>query len=181
MEFLHPDVNEETLIDIQGGGSDLIFPHHEMCASQARAISGKELASHYVHAGMIGLEGEKMSKSKGNLVFISSLLASGANPFAIRWALMRDHYRSERMWTNERLIQATKEVTRLRQVLNSQTVAPTEALTIDIVRFLSDDLDTSSVVKALNNWVDACLRGEGGGDRQKIISVLENLVGFEIK
>jgi cysteinyl-tRNA synthetase len=85
------------------------------------------------------------------------------------------------MWTNERLIQATKEVTRLRQVLNSQTVAPTEALAIDIVRFLSDDLDTPSVVKALNNWVDACLRGEGGGDRQKIISVLENLVGFEIK
>jgi L-cysteine:1D-myo-inositol 2-amino-2-deoxy-alpha-D-glucopyranoside ligase len=181
MEFLHPDVNEETLIDIQGGGSDLIFPHHEMCASQARAISGKELASHYVHAGMIGLEGEKMSKSKGNLVFVSSLLASGANPFAIRWALMRDHYRSERMWTNERLVQATKEVTRLRQVLNSQTVAPTEALAIDIVRFLSDDLDTPSVVKALNNWMDACLRGESGGDRQKIISVLENFLGFEIK
>ena len=181
MEFLHPDVNEETLIDIQGGGSDLIFPHHEMCASQARAISGKELASHYVHAGMIGLDGEKMSKSKGNLVFVSSLLASGADPFAIRWALMRDHYRSERMWTNERLIQATKEVTRLRQVMNSQTVAPTEALAIDIVRFLSDDLDTPSVLKALNNWVDACLSGESGGDPQKIISVLENLLGFEIK
>jgi L-cysteine:1D-myo-inositol 2-amino-2-deoxy-alpha-D-glucopyranoside ligase len=181
MEFLHPDVNEETLIDIQGGGSDLIFPHHEMCASQARAISGKELASHYVHAGMIGLDGEKMSKSKGNLVFVSTLLASGADPFAIRWALMRDHYRSERMWTNERLIQATKEVTRLRQVLNSQTVSPTEALAIDIVRFLSDDLDTPSVLKALNNWVDACLRGESGGDRQKIISVLENFLGFEIK
>jgi L-cysteine:1D-myo-inositol 2-amino-2-deoxy-alpha-D-glucopyranoside ligase len=181
MEFLHPDVNEETLIDIQGGGSDLIFPHHEMCASQARAISGKELASHYVHAGMIGLDGEKMSKSKGNLVFVSTLLASGADPFAIRWALMRDHYRSERMWTNERLIQATKEVTRLRQVLNSQTVSPTEALAIDIVRFLSDDLDTPSVLKALNNWVDACLRGESGGDRQKVISVLENFLGFEIK
>jgi L-cysteine:1D-myo-inositol 2-amino-2-deoxy-alpha-D-glucopyranoside ligase len=181
MEFLYPDLNGETLIDIQGGGSDLIFPHHEMCASQARAISGKELASHYVHAGMIGLDGEKMSKSKGNLVFVSTLLASGADPFAIRWALMRDHYRSERMWTNERLIQATKEVTRLRQVLNSQTVAPTEALAIDIVRFLSDDLDTPSVLKALNNWVDACLRGESGGDRQKIISVLENFLGFEIK
>jgi L-cysteine:1D-myo-inositol 2-amino-2-deoxy-alpha-D-glucopyranoside ligase len=152
-----------------------------MCASQARAISGKELASHYVHAGMIGLDGEKMSKSKGNLVFVSSLLASGADPFAIRWALMRDHYRSERMWNNERLVQAEKEVAELRQVLNSKTVAPTQALEIDIVKFLSDDLDTPSVVNVINNWVDACLSGESGGDRQKIISVLENLLGFEIK
>jgi L-cysteine:1D-myo-inositol 2-amino-2-deoxy-alpha-D-glucopyranoside ligase len=180
MEFLKPDAHEETLIDIQGGGSDLIFPHHEMCASQARAISGKELASHYVHAGMIGLDGEKMSKSKGNLVFVSSLLASGADPFAIRWALMRDHYRSERMWTNERLIQATKEFTRLRQVMNFQTVAPTQALEIDIVKFLSDDLDTPSVVNVINNWVEASLSGESGGDRQKISSTIQNLLGFAI-
>jgi L-cysteine:1D-myo-inositol 2-amino-2-deoxy-alpha-D-glucopyranoside ligase len=76
LKFLDPDESEQTVIDIQGGGSDLIFPHHEMCAAQARVISGKELASHYVHAGMIGLDGEKMSKSKGNLVFVSSLLAA---------------------------------------------------------------------------------------------------------
>jgi L-cysteine:1D-myo-inositol 2-amino-2-deoxy-alpha-D-glucopyranoside ligase len=180
MEFLKPDAHEETLIDIQGGGSDLIFPHHEMCASQARAISGKELASHYVHAGMIGLDGEKMSKSKGNLVFVSSLLASGADPFAIRWALMRDHYRSERMWNSERLVQAEKEVLRLRQVLNSKTVAPTQALEIDIVKFLSDDLDTPSVVNVINNWVEASLSGESGGDHQKISSTIQNLLGFAI-
>jgi L-cysteine:1D-myo-inositol 2-amino-2-deoxy-alpha-D-glucopyranoside ligase len=178
MEFLRPDAHEETLIDIQGGGSDLIFPHHEMCASQARAISGKELASHYVHAGMIGLDGEKMSKSKGNLVFVSSLLASGADPFAIRWALMRDHYRSERMWNSERLVQAEKEVAELRQVLNSKTVAPTQALEIDIVKFLSDDLDTPSVVNVINNWVEASLSGESGGDHQKISATIQNLLGF---
>jgi len=180
MEFLKPDAHEETLIDIQGGGSDLIFPHHEMCASQARAISGKELASHYVHAGMIGLDGEKMSKSKGNLVFVSSLLASGADPFAIRWALMRDHYRSERMWNSGRLVQAEKEVSRLRQVLNSKTVAPTQALEIDIVKFLSDDLDTPSVVNVINNWVEASLTGESGGDHHKISSTFQNLLGFAI-
>jgi L-cysteine:1D-myo-inositol 2-amino-2-deoxy-alpha-D-glucopyranoside ligase len=180
MEFLNPDVTEETLIDIQGGGSDLIFPHHEMCASQARAISGKELASHFVHAGMIGLDGEKMSKSKGNLVFVSSLLASGADPFAIRWALMRDHYRSERMWNSERLVQATEEVSRLRQVMNSQNVAPTKTLAIEIVRFLSDDLDTPSVVKAVNKWVDASLGGEIGGHAQEFTLLMKNLLGFTV-
>jgi len=180
MEFLKPDSTEETLIDIQGGGSDLIFPHHEMCASQARAISGKELASHYVHAGMIGLDGEKMSKSKGNLVFVSTLLAAGVDPFAIRWALMREHYRTERMWTNERLAQATKEVARLRQVINSQIVAPTDALAVNIVEFLADDLDTTSVVNVVNDWVEESLNGGAGGDTLQITSVLENLLGFKI-
>ncbi len=181
MKYLQPDSTEETLIDIQGGGSDLIFPHHEMCASQARAMSGKELASHYVHAGMIGLDGEKMSKSKGNLVFVSTLLASGVDPFAIRWALMREHYRTERMWTNERLVQATEEVARLRQVMSLKAVAPTDALAVSIVEFLSNDLDTSSVVIAVNNWVDATLNGETGGNIEQISFVMKNLLGFAIK
>jgi L-cysteine:1D-myo-inositol 2-amino-2-deoxy-alpha-D-glucopyranoside ligase len=180
MEFLQPDSAEAELIDIQGGGSDLIFPHHEMCAAQARAISGKELATHYVHAGMIGLDGEKMSKSKGNLVFVSSLLANGIDPFAIRWALMTDHYKSERMWNGEMLNQAAIEVKQLKTVMRSQIVAPTNQLAISIIKFLSDDLDTSSVVKAINKWVNASLNGETGGDYQEISSVLKNLLGLAI-
>ena len=93
---------------------------------------------------------------------------------------MRDHYRSERMWNSERLVQAEKEVARLRQVLNSKTVAPTQALEIDIVKFLSDDLDTPSVVNVINNWVEASLTGESGGDRHKISSTFQNLLGFAI-
>jgi L-cysteine:1D-myo-inositol 2-amino-2-deoxy-alpha-D-glucopyranoside ligase len=151
-----------------------------MCAAQARAISGKELATHYVHAGMIGLDGEKMSKSKGNLVFVSSLLANGIDPFAIRWALMTDHYKSERMWKSEMLEQAAIEVEQLKTVMRSQIVAPTNQLAISIIEFLSDDLDTSSVVKAINNWVNASLNGETGGDHQEISSVFKNLLGFAI-
>jgi L-cysteine:1D-myo-inositol 2-amino-2-deoxy-alpha-D-glucopyranoside ligase len=97
IQYLEPEPRETALIDIQGGGSDLIFPHHEMCASQAQVLSGKPLASTYVHAGMIGLDGEKMSKSKGNLVFVSKLVADGRDPMAIRWALMQSHYRNDRM------------------------------------------------------------------------------------
>ena len=81
--------------DVQGGGSDLIFPHHEHSAAHAEALTGDApFAKHYVHAGMIGLDGEKMSKSRGNLVLVSKLRAAGVDPMAIRLALLDGHYRS---------------------------------------------------------------------------------------
>jgi L-cysteine:1D-myo-inositol 2-amino-2-deoxy-alpha-D-glucopyranoside ligase len=178
LNYLAPDLALETLIDIQGGGSDLIFPHHEMCAAQARVITGKELASHYVHAGMIGLDGEKMSKSKGNLVFVSSLLASGVDPFSIRWALMSDHFRKDRMWSQAKLSAATLEVQRLRDALQGEGLAPTENLISCILDSLADDLDTQRIVLEINLWVDRTLNGETGGDKGQVLLVLENLLGF---
>ena len=178
LNYLAPDLALETLIDIQGGGSDLIFPHHEMCAAQARVITGKELASHYVHAGMIGLDGEKMSKSKGNLVFVSSLLASGVDPFSIRWALMSDHFRKDRMWSQEKLTYATHEVQRLRDALQGEDLAPTENLVSCILDSLANDLDTQRIVLEINQWVDRTLNGETGGDKKQVLLVLENLLGF---
>ena len=178
LNYLAPDLALETFIDIQGGGSDLIFPHHEMCAAQARVITGKELASHYVHAGMIGLDGEKMSKSKGNLVFVSSLLASGVDPFSIRWALMSDHFRKDRMWSQEKLTYATHEVQRLRDALQGEGLAPTENLVSCILDSLADDLDTQRIVLEINQWVDRTLNGETGGDKKQVLLVLENLLGF---
>ena len=178
LNYLAPDLALETLIDIQGGGSDLIFPHHEMCAAQARVITGKELASHYVHAGMIGLDGEKMSKSKGNLVFVSSLLASGVDPFSIRWALMSDHFRKDRMWSQEKLTYATHEVQRLRDALQGENLAPTENLVSCILDSLANDLDTQRIVLEINLWVDRTLNGETGGDKGQVLLVLENLLGF---
>ena len=178
LNYLAPDLALETLIDIQGGGSDLIFPHHEMCAAQARVITGKELASHYVHAGMIGLDGEKMSKSKGNLVFVSSLLASDVDPFSIRWALMSDHFRKDRMWSQEKLTYATHEVQRLRDALQGEYLAPTENLVSCILDSLANDLDTQRIVLEINLWVDRTLNGETGGDKGQVLLVLENLLGF---
>lgn len=178
LNYLAPDLALETLIDIQGGGSDLIFPHHEMCAAQARVITGKELASHYVHAGMIGLDGEKMSKSKGNLVFVSSLLASGVDPFSIRWALMSDHFRKDRMWSQAKLSAATLEVQRLRDALQGEGLAPTENLVSCILDSLADDLDTQRIVLEINLWVDRTLNGGTGGDKKQVLLVLENLLGF---
>jgi L-cysteine:1D-myo-inositol 2-amino-2-deoxy-alpha-D-glucopyranoside ligase len=149
-----------------------------MCAAQARVITGKELASHYVHAGMIGLDGEKMSKSKGNLVFVSSLLASGVDPFSIRWALMSDHFRKDRMWSQAKLSAATLEVQRLRDALQGEGLAPTENLISCILDSLADDLDTQRIILEINLWVDRTLNGETGGDKGQVLLVLENLLGF---
>ncbi|MSY30513.1 MAG: cysteine--1-D-myo-inosityl 2-amino-2-deoxy-alpha-D-glucopyranoside ligase, partial [Actinobacteria bacterium] len=75
LNYIHSSMTDDYSIDIQGGGSDLQFPHHEIGASQARALNGKDFARVYMHAGMIGYDGEKMSKSKGNLVLVSTLVA----------------------------------------------------------------------------------------------------------
>uniref|UniRef100_UPI0005582D97 cysteine--1-D-myo-inosityl 2-amino-2-deoxy-alpha-D-glucopyranoside ligase n=1 Tax=Saccharomonospora iraqiensis TaxID=52698 RepID=UPI0005582D97 len=93
--------------DVQGGGSDLAFPHHEFSAAHAEALLGEHpFARHYVHAGMLGLDGEKMSKSQGNLVFVARLREQGVDPAAIRLALFAGHYRDDRSWTDGLLADA---------------------------------------------------------------------------
>jgi L-cysteine:1D-myo-inositol 2-amino-2-deoxy-alpha-D-glucopyranoside ligase len=180
IKYLEPSRDDQSLIDIQGGGSDLIFPHHEMCAAQAQVIYGKPLAATYVHAGMIGLDGEKMSKSKGNLVFISTLVADGRDPMAIRWALMKDHYRKDRMWTEQLLIEAEAEISALRLALSQAAVAPTTQIIQRIVALLADDLDTQSVVENINEWVAQSQGGSTGGDAQSLIVVLDALLGIKL-
>jgi len=180
IEFLKPDLNEESLIDIQGGGSDLIFPHHEMCRSQAKILTGKELAAKYVHAGMIGLDGEKMSKSLGNLVLVSTLVARGVDPMAIRFALMGDHYRNDRMWSDEILVRAESSIKRLRRALTSENVANTDDATKIIINALADDLNTSEVVKVIEAWVDETLNGATGGDKKAFADNLDALLGLKL-
>jgi L-cysteine:1D-myo-inositol 2-amino-2-deoxy-alpha-D-glucopyranoside ligase len=110
--------------DVQAGGSDLVFPHHEMSASHAR-VALSELADpgepvfarRYVHAGMVRLGGEKMSKSLGNLVFVSRLLADGADPMAVRLAILAHHYREDWDWTDAGLVQAQERLGRWRAAI----------------------------------------------------------------
>ena len=98
-------------IDLQGGGSDLIFPHHECSAAHAEALRGVDrFARHYTHAGMIGLDGEKMSKSRGNLVLVSRLRELGVDPMAMRLALLAGHYRADRPWSDDLLAEGTKRL-----------------------------------------------------------------------
>ena len=180
LKYLDPSDLDSTLIDIQGGGSDLIFPHHEMCAAQAHVLTGKELAASYVHTGMIGLDGEKMSKSKGNLVFVSRLVASGTDPMAIRWALMSDHYRTDRMWSDSLLHQAETQLKLLKTALTSDQCAPTSSVIDEVVKALSDDLDTQRVISILNQWSAATLSGEMGGSAADLRQHLDALLGLKL-
>ena len=179
IKYLKPSDDDVTLIDIQGGGSDLIFPHHEMCAAQAQVLSGKPLSATYVHAGMIGLDGEKMSKSKGNLVFVSKLIEAGHDPLAIRWALMKDHYRTDRMWSDELFKEAEIEIVTLRDCLSRVQIAPTEELITNIIGYLADDLDTESVIAALNTWMDQTKAGDTGGEAMSLAKTLDALLGIQ--
>lgn len=178
LNYLEPSDLDSTLIDIQGGGSDLIFPHHEMCAAQAHVLTGKELADSYVHTGMIGLDGEKMSKSKGNLVFVSRLVASGTDPMAIRWALMSDHYRTDRMWSDSLLLEATAQWESLKKAFSSEECAPTDSVIDDLINALSDDLETPKVLSILNRWSAETLSGKTGGSAVDLREVLDALLGF---
>jgi L-cysteine:1D-myo-inositol 2-amino-2-deoxy-alpha-D-glucopyranoside ligase len=178
LEYLDPSDIDSTLIDIQGGGSDLIFPHHEMCAAQAHLLTGKELASSYVHTGMIGLDGEKMSKSKGNLVFVSRLVAAGTDPMAIRIALMSDHYRHDRMWSQGLLEKAENQLAQIRKAVEASNAAPTDIVIHKIIEALSDDLNTPEVLSILNEWSSSTLNGEMGGNASELRDALDSLLGL---
>jgi L-cysteine:1D-myo-inositol 2-amino-2-deoxy-alpha-D-glucopyranoside ligase len=141
-------------LSLQGGGSDLRFPHHYMTALQGRAATGVEFAALYVHAGMIGYEGQKMSKSLGNLVFVSDLVARGIHPMAIRTALMMGHYRMDREWSAELLREAETLIEGLLRVLAREWVPSSQDLMQKILNALADDLDTGEVLSLLRQYIE---------------------------
>jgi L-cysteine:1D-myo-inositol 2-amino-2-deoxy-alpha-D-glucopyranoside ligase len=180
LKYLEPEVSEDYLIDIQGGGSDLIFPHHEMSASQARVSTGKRFARLYVHTGMIGLEGQKMSKSLGNLQFVSTLVDSGVNPISIRCALMMQSYSKDRMWSNELLKDSDTFLNALTLQLSKTECAPTQQVIQDIIKALSSNLDTEKVFIILNQWVKQSELGATGGNPGELSRALDTLLGIAI-
>lgn len=174
-----PD-SESTSITIQGGGSDLIFPHHYMTAMQAKALTGKEFATHYIHAGMIGLDGEKMSKSRGNLVFVSKLLEQGVRAEVIRLALISHHYQEDRMWSQKDLNDASQFLHRIEEALSKNEVAPTAPAVQEICDALSDNLDTPRALKALSKWCADTLDGIEGGSAGEMSRALDTFLGLTI-
>ncbi|TWJ29805.1 L-cysteine:1D-myo-inositol 2-amino-2-deoxy-alpha-D-glucopyranoside ligase [Micromonospora sagamiensis] len=147
-------------IDVQGGGNDLVFPHHECSAAHAERLTGQApFASHYVHAGMIGLDGEKMSKSRGNLVFVSRLRADRVDPMAVRLALMTGHYRSDRSWTDDLLTAAGERLARWRRAAVAPAGPSGVALLAGVRRRLADDLDTPGALALVDRWAEETLAG----------------------
>ena len=133
-----------TTVDLHGGGTDLIFPHHECESAQSEAATGSVFVRHWMHVGMVGLGGEKMSKSLGNLVFVHDLLEQGHDPFAIRLALLSQSYRLAWDWTGSMLEDAEDRLERWR-------VAGRGGAGLEAVRArLDDDLDTPGAIAAID-------------------------------
>jgi len=170
-------------LDIQGGGSDLIFPHHEFSAAHAECVTGeRRFARHYVHAGMIGWEGHKMSKSRGNLVLVSELRAQGVEPAAIRLALLAGHYRSDRSWSSELLGEAQARLLRWRQAVALPSGPDTVDLIARVRRYLADDLDTPKALAGLDGWADDALQfgGRDSGAPRLVAACVDALLGVEL-
>ena len=149
-------------IDIQGGGSDLAFPHHEMSASEAQVLMDEHpFARHYVHSAMVAWQGHKMSKSRGNLVFVSALRHAGVDPMAIRLALLAHHYRADWTWTEQGLEGATKRLALWRMAAGAPGGSDMSA-TLDRVRAsLASDMRTPEALDAMDEWALANADGTG--------------------
>ncbi|MCW2717697.1 cysteine--1-D-myo-inosityl 2-amino-2-deoxy-alpha-D-glucopyranoside ligase [Pseudonocardia sp.] len=170
-------------IDLNGGGSDLIFPHHEAGAAHAEAFTGVHpFAKHYAHTGMIGLDGEKMSKSRGNLVFVSKLRAEDVDPNAIRVALLSDHYRNDRAWTDALLTEAQARLARWREAVSLTAAPNADDLVARVRTHLADDLDTKGAIAAVDAWAAEALerRGTDPGAPQLVRDALDALLGVAL-
>jgi L-cysteine:1D-myo-inositol 2-amino-2-deoxy-alpha-D-glucopyranoside ligase len=179
------DLLGETF-DVQGGGSDLVFPHHEMCASEAQVLTGAPFAQAYVHAGMVGYDGAKMSKSRGNLVFVSALRNSDVDPMAIRLTLLRHHYRGDWEWTERDLWASVDLLGRWRRAVALGAGAPAAPVVEAVLGALAADLDAPAAVAAVDAWADATLGVDGlaeTGDPDaatSIIQVLDAALGLAL-
>lgn len=168
--------------DVQGGGSDLIFPHHDMCATQAQAATGEPLARAFVHAGMVAYDGEKMSKSLGNLVLVSKLRAAGVDPMAIRLVLLAHHYRSDWEYTEADLDAALARLAQWRSAAGQDHGADASSLVADLRVALRNDLDAPAALARVDAWAAATLVG-GGSDPEatpSVIGAVDALLGVRL-
>jgi len=169
--------------DVQGGGSDLVFPHHEMSASEGQVLTGSwPFARHYVHAGMVGLDGEKMSKSRGNLVFVSALRRDGRDPMALRLALLAHHYRGDWSWTEEDLAAGEARLARWREAVALPSGPSAEAVLDGVRQHLADDLDAPGALAVVDRWVQEA-RTRGGPDTsapQLVTRTVDALLGVRL-
>jgi L-cysteine:1D-myo-inositol 2-amino-2-deoxy-alpha-D-glucopyranoside ligase len=132
-----------TTIDLHGGGSDLVFPHHECESAQSEAATGQPFVRHWMHQAMVRMDGEKMSKSLGNLVFVSELVKEW-EPMVVRVAIVAHHYRDSWEWDATLMPEAAERLERWRRAGEGDAA-------LDEVRAALDaDLDTPGAVVAID-------------------------------
>ncbi|MDP4334834.1 cysteine--1-D-myo-inosityl 2-amino-2-deoxy-alpha-D-glucopyranoside ligase [Curtobacterium sp. A7_M15] len=165
-------------ISVQGGGSDLVFPHHEMSAGHAAALAHQPLAQAYVHTGMIAYQGEKISKSLGNLVTVRGLLDDGADPRAIRLALLSHKYSDDWEWFDTELTSATTRLATWDAWAAGSDAGHADDAAEVIARIrarVADDLDTPGAVAA----VDTAIAG-GTAVTPELVDLIDALLGIRL-
>jgi L-cysteine:1D-myo-inositol 2-amino-2-deoxy-alpha-D-glucopyranoside ligase len=150
-----------TTIDLHGGGRDLVFPHHECEAAQSEAATGETFVRHWMHQGMVRLGGQKMSKSLGNLVFVSDLLKEW-EPIVVRVALLSHHYRDEWDWDDALMLEAAARLDRWR------AAGPGRGGLTEARSALDDDLDTPGALSAIDA---AAAAGQGVSEAAALLGV----------
>ncbi len=140
-------------VDLHGGGRDLVFPHHECETAQSESVTGHQFVRHWLHVGLVGLGGQKMSKSIGNLVFLGDLLKEW-EPAVVRLAILAHRYRFDWEWDDSELVPAAERLEQWR--LASKGTASRSDATLDLVRArLDDDLDVPGALTALDERADS--------------------------
>ena len=163
-------------VDLHGGGTDLIFPHHECEIAQTEAATGEPLARHWVHSAMVAYEGEKMSKSLGNLVFVSDLLQK-TDARAVRLALMRHHYRSGFEWYDTDLDEGAALLHRLLAAGSAPDGADPRPFEARVRQAIDDDLDVPKALDALDDLASAILSGGPHDEAPAVLADLASLLG----
>jgi len=158
---------------VNGGGADLIFPHHEFSAGHTAVLTGAPLAAIYSHAALVSYRGAKMSKSLGNLVFVSKLTASGVDPRAIRLAILANHYRTEWEWTEQALDAATTRLARWQAWAHGPTA--TESVLAELRSTLANDLDTPGAIALIDARVESGLPAD-----PTTVAALDALLGIRL-
>ena len=174
------DKKNDPIVSLQGGGSDLIFPHHFMSAQIIEAAYGRRFSETFVHAAMISLDGEKMSKSKGNLVFVSKLIESGVDPMILRWALLRGHYQKDRAWSTQLLDKSSIEVNLIRSALAQSEVAETKDVINSLIKDLSNNLDTPAALERLINWANSSKSNPSVNQSGLMARAIDSLLGLAL-
>jgi L-cysteine:1D-myo-inositol 2-amino-2-deoxy-alpha-D-glucopyranoside ligase len=167
-------------LDLHGGGTDLIFPHHECEIAQSESLTGEPFARHWMHSAMVSYAGEKMSKSLGNLVFVSDLLEV-ADPRAIRLALMRHHYRAGFEWHDTDIDEGTALLHRLVAAARSERGADPSKFATRVRDALDNDLDAPRAVEALDDLASAILSGGDDTSAPRELCALGDLLGIDLR
>jgi len=166
-------------LDLHGGGSDLIFPHHECERAQSEAATGEPFVRHWMHTGMVAYEGTKMSKSLGNLVFVSEL-SKTADPRAIRLALMRHHYRDDWEWFDTDIDAAAADLDRLVRAAHAADGPDPAPFRERVHAALDDDLDAPKALAVLDELADKILQGGTDAGTPTVLLELGDLCGLDL-